>query len=581
MREKATQKLSEAYHLDDTASCIVTMRGASVLERVAKQVIETPRENLDRLDGKYVHYFHEKTDNKAMMKPEALSLLNEVISERHMSAGPLRTRAIAKMLQEKNLEAIEDLTKALQICRSQKSLLKPGPQKSQDTSSSTTTTSDSSKCKEKNLDENDYPSSLEAQILFHRAGAYLDLACQTVEKALPSEGQSQSSSMGASNEGNTGGPSVGADPEAMEREKQGKLVKEYAKRGLRDYTTYLSLLDYTPDLDPKHMEAFERRIYQATLGFKLPKGNTSSEIPSPVAYQISKLFSATPPSLPQIPQTDILVDHDSVPKNASDTSALHAAAQELLDSTNKNESLTYHPLLVDALHSLLLCHVLMQTSDREIHRHAHMVARLIRSCDGYPMFEPPLAVQSRKDWREVLSREGEKFDLGESWDFLCRPRLYRRGGIPPAYPAKGGGVKETEDERAERLHRKAVFETLADTDPSDNETFRKNLIARKKRQEEDERKRMGKSDEHEAGPGPWKNNAQDGSTRARSIVRWVREAPQITNPESRKKKRNRTRGRGSARGRGSSRGRGSLNSSMGNTSITDDQTVETPNEGAD
>lgn len=181
MREKATQKLSEAYHLDDTASCVVTMRGASVLERVAKQVIETPRENLDRLDGKYVHYFHEKTDNKAMMKPEALSLLDEVIGERHMSAGPLRTRAVAKMLQEKNLEAIEDLTRALQICRSQKSLHKPGPQKSQDTLSSTATTSDSSKCK-KNLDENDYPSSIEAQILFHRAGAYLDLACQTVEK---------------------------------------------------------------------------------------------------------------------------------------------------------------------------------------------------------------------------------------------------------------------------------------------------------------------------------------------------------------------------------------------------------------
>ncbi|OBT89302.1 hypothetical protein VE02_02590 [Pseudogymnoascus sp. 03VT05] len=538
MREKATQKLSDAYHLDDTASCVVTMREASVLQRVARQVIETPRENLDRIDGKYVHYFHQKTDDKAMMNPEALSLLDEVIIERHMSAEPLRTRAVAKMLQEKNLEAVEDLTKALQIYRSQKSLHKPRPRKSQATSSSAATTSDSSKCKGKQLDENNYPSGLEAQLLCHRAGAYLDLASQTIEKALPSKGQSQSSSMGASNESNTGGPSVGTDPEAMEREKQGKLVKEYAIRAIRDYTTYLSLLDYTPDLDPKHMEAFDRGVYQAAVGYKVPKGNTGSSsnpllgIPSPVVYQIAKLFSVTPPILPPNPQTDILVDHDSALKNASDTSARHAAAQQLLDSTNKNESLTYHPLLVDALHSLLLCHVLMQTSDREIHRHAHMAAHLIRSCDGYPIFEQPLAVQSRKDWVEVLSRVGEKFDLGESWDFLCRPRLYRRGGIPPVYPEEGGALyrrgeippvypeqggamKETEDEKRKRLHWKAILETVADKGVTDDETFKKELAARKKRQVEEERKGTGKA-------GPSKGKAQDedhdvGSIRARSI----------------------------------------------------------------
>ncbi|OBT55510.1 hypothetical protein VE04_04116 [Pseudogymnoascus sp. 24MN13] len=590
MREKATQKLSEAYRLDDTASCIVTMRGPSVLGMVAKQVVETPREDLDCLDGKYVHYFHEKTDDKAMMKPEAFSLLDEVINERHLPAEPLRTRAVAKMLQENNLEAVEDLTKALQFCRSQKSLHKPKLPKSQNNSSSAADTSGSSKCKEKKLDENDYPSSLEAQVLFRRASAYLDLASQTVEKALPSTDQSQRSSMGASNESNTGGPSVGAEPEAMEREKQGKLVKEYAKRALRDYTSYLSLLDYTPDLDPKHMDAFDRRVFQTAVGFKLPKGNTGSSsnplsgIPSPVAYQMSTLFSATPPSLQPNPQTDILVDHDSAPKNASDTSALHAAAQQLLDSANKNESLTYHPLLVDVLHSLLLCHVLVQTSDREIHRHAHMAARLIRSCDGYPIFEPPLEVQSRKDWLEVLSRVGERFDLGESWDFLCRPRLYRRGGVPPVYREEGGGMKETRDEKRERLHRKAVLETVTDKSITDDETFKKELAAKKTRQVEEERKSTGKSDEDKAGPSKGKAKDEDhnvGSNRARSIVRWVLEAPQITNPESRKKKKRKTKGRGSTRGRGYSTGRGSLNSSMGNMSITDDQTVETPNEGAD
>ncbi|KAL5352464.1 hypothetical protein ACLOAV_002412 [Pseudogymnoascus australis] len=90
MRDQATQKLSKAYHLDEIASSVVTMQGASVLERVAEQVIGTPRENLDRLDGKYVHYFHQRTDDEAMKMPEAFALLDEVISGRNMSAEPLR-----------------------------------------------------------------------------------------------------------------------------------------------------------------------------------------------------------------------------------------------------------------------------------------------------------------------------------------------------------------------------------------------------------------------------------------------------------------------------------------------------------
>ncbi|KFY96608.1 hypothetical protein V500_02399 [Pseudogymnoascus sp. VKM F-4518 (FW-2643)] len=581
MRDQATQKLSKAYHLDELASSIVTMQGASTLARVAEQLIETPRENLDPLDGKYVHYFHERTNAEALKKPEALTLLDEVISGRHLSAEPLRTRAVAKMHQQKYLEAVEDLTRALQICRYQQSLHKPEPQESQNTSAS-----DSSKCKEKKVDENDYPSSLEAQLLFHRAEAYLDLACQAVEEALPSKddktlqktqgSSTQSSSMGASNERERRRPSVGADPEAMEREKKGRSVKENAKRALRDYLAYLSHLDYTPELDPKHMEGFVRRVHQAAAGAKLPKGQTgsssnpSSGIPPPVVHQISSLFSATPPTgLPSDPQTDILIDHSSAAKNnplASEntpgTSAIHEAAQQLFDSTNKHESLTYHPLLVEALHCLLLCHVLMQTSIRELQRHAHMAARLIRSCDGYPIFETPRAVSSREDWLEILSRAGEKFALGASWEVLCRPRLYRRGGIPPIFTEKDGSMKETEDEKRERLHKQAVLETLGDRSITDDETFKKALAARQRRQEEEERRSTGKADEQKDGAS--KNKAQDdehviGSIRARSI-----------------KKRNRTRGHG----RGSARSRGTLNSSMGGMSITD-KSVETPNEEAD
>ncbi|OBT69459.1 hypothetical protein VE03_01113 [Pseudogymnoascus sp. 23342-1-I1] len=583
MRDQATRKLSRAYHIDEIASSVVTMQGASVLERVAELVINTPRENLDRLDGKYVHYFHERTDAESIDGPEAFALLDEVISGRQMSAEPLRSRAVAKMHQERYAEAVTDLTRALQICRCQQSVHNREPPESLDTSAS-----DSSKCEKKKLDENEYPSSLEAQLLFHRAGAFLGIACQAVEKALPPKGQNQSSSMGAGNESDLGGPSVGADPEALEREKEGRLVKENAKRALRDYVAFLSHLDYTPELDAKHMEAFERRAHQAAVGFKLPRGKTGSgsnpswAIPPPVTHTISSLFSATPPTgLPSDPQTDVLVDHSSAPENTSDTSALHRAAQQLLDSTNKYESLTYHPLLIESLHCLLLCHVLMQTSVPELQRHAHMAARLIRSCDGYPIFERPRQVPSREDWLEVLSRVGEKFALGATWDVLCRPRLYRRGGVPPIFNEQGGGMKETEDEKRERLHKKAVLETLGDTGITDDETFKKALAARQKRQEEEERRSTGKSEDQKDGAS--KNKAQDddhgvSSVRARNIVRWVREAPFITNVGA-KKRRNRARGRGGARGRGSARGYSGMSSSMWDMSISD-RSVGTPSEEA-
>ncbi|KFY28524.1 hypothetical protein V493_02886 [Pseudogymnoascus sp. VKM F-4281 (FW-2241)] len=568
MRELATQKLSKAYHLDELASSIVTMQGASVLEKVAGLVIESPRENVDRLDGKYVHFFHEKTNAEDMKKPEALTLINEVINGRHMSAEPLRTRAVAKMHQEKFAEAIEDLTIALQICRCQQSMHRPEPQASQNTAN------DSSKRKEKKLDDNDYPSSLETQLLFHRAGAYLDLACQTVEKALPPKGQSQSSSKGASNESDPGGPSVGGDPEAIEREKRCKSVKENAKRALRDYMAFLSQLDFTLELDARHKEAFDRRVYQAAVGIKLPRA-PSSGIPLPVAHQISSLFSATPPiGLPSNPQTGILIEHFSAPENASGTSALHETAQQLLDSTNKRESLTYHPLLIEALHCLLLCHVLMQTSIRELHLHAHMAARLIRSCDGYPVFDIPRQVPSREDWVEVLSQEGDRFALGATWDVLCRPRLYRRGGVPPIFHEKGGDIKETEDEKRERLHKTAVLESLADKGVTDEETFKKALAARQKRKREEERKSMGKSDEHKDGAS--KNKARDeahgvSSIRARNIVRWIREAPVIINTGTRRRRKG-------TRGRGSTRGRSGLSSSIGGLSVTDERSVDTPEE---
>ncbi|KFX92726.1 hypothetical protein V490_05210 [Pseudogymnoascus sp. VKM F-3557] len=578
MRSQATQKLSRAYQLDELSSSLVTTQGASILESVAEQVIGNPRENIDPLDGKYVHYFHEKIDTKSLENPQKLKPLDEVISGRKMSAEPLRTRAVALMHQERYKTAVQDLTRALEICKFHERMHIPEPRKSQNTGSLGAGTSDSSKGKEVKLDEGNYPSSLKPQLSFYRACAYLGLACQSIDRALPPKGdkilpKTQGSSQGVSNEGDRGGLWSEEDLEAMERANQGRMVKDCAKRALQDYLEYFSNLDFTPELDPKHMEVFVRKVHQVASGSKGQGGTNSNRslgIPPPVVYPISRLFDAVQPiGLPSDPQTDILVDHSSAPKNKSDTStpysnssasddmsgtsttggdsapedpsgtsALHEAAQQLLDSTNKQESLTYHPLLVEALHCLLLCHVLMQTSIRELQRHAHMAARLIRSCDGYPIFGEPTMVPAREDWIQILGRVGDKYALDASWEVLCRPRLYRRGGIPPIFNDEEGNMKETKDEKRDRLHKEAVLETLRDKSIADNETFKKALADRQRRQEEEERS-TGKMDEHHDGK---EHNVS--SIRARRIVRWIQEAPPVRN-------KRKPKGGGSAGGSGS------------------------------
>jgi len=98
------------------------------------------------------------------------------------------------------------------------------------------------------------------------------------------------------------------------------------------------------------------------------------------------------------------------------------------------EAVTYHPLLTDALHSLLLAHTLLGTPQKELKRHAVMVARLCRVADGYPIF---LASRSpaRADWMEVL-RKASPVTLEASWEQLCI------GGDAGAEGGGGGGGGE-------------------------------------------------------------------------------------------------------------------------------------------
>jgi hypothetical protein len=610
MRELATQKLSHAYHLDEIAASVATMQSASTLEDLAQLVL---RRNAQDYDARYVHFFHEKIPSRMMAQCTPLDPLNKIISERPSDGSPFRTRALTRIFKEDFLGAAKDLTEGLSIAKWLISQHRAGRDQlvlARDVREEAQNRYGRDWKQEVRLPEEDQPSSLETQMLFHRAGVYLTIACQHVHAALDAmheaawyKSQANSIANGMTEPPEQRVPDP-AEQEAHRRHlEHRKMVKTNAKRALRDYNGFLSHFDYTPGLAPEIAEEFVRQINNLTNGrsktqrapswkqiVELPDDNTSPEglsdalipvrkssssdsspkrdwpsLPPPEVYKVSELFSATPPANIPVypPDTSNAITLRSGP-TAAQTASSSAAAAALADS---HEAITYHPLITDALHSLLLCHSLLQTTCTELRRHAHNAARLARICDGYPIF---LAARSpaRADWVEVLRRAHNWIGLTQSWEALCRPAplpghgtqglgdrgwdLERRGRDAPQK-----SKEDTEKEKRERRKQEAIMEALADERVVDEESFQRAVRAREKRAIEDEEaaEAAAKGEPPKPKPAPTPSSSTNGAPakqsfakdkkpeppkrwaqdegkdypisteRAEAISRWVREAP--------------------------------------------------------
>jgi hypothetical protein len=581
MREQAVQKLSKAYHLDEIASSVATMQSASTLEDVASLVLQ--RNPLDS-DAKYVHFFHEKIPSRQLAECTSLQPLDEVIADRPNEGEILRTRAVTRIFKEDYVGAARDLTSALQVCRYVQSQHKAGRQQLQLASEIAAEKlkigNGNGRWREDiKIEEEDQPSSLETQLLFQRAGVYLTIACQYVGAALLSKSDGNGvNGKKKGDKGTTNGSHPASDgtsepPELTPAEKEvlrkrqeaRKIVKTNAKRALRDYVAYLAHFDYTPGLPAEMAEEFIRKVNQAAAnGFKPPRASNDTtkprnldletnnslsngqlsdalvphkgpqrsrtrdsprptdlpHLPPPTVHPVSALFSATPPSdLPPYPEPTTTL---TIKAAAFAASAQSEAAKAILAQSDCHEALTYHPLLTDALHSLLLCHCLVQTSARELHRHAYMVARLCRVCDGYPIFQAARS-PSRADWMEVL-RRSPTITLSASWESLCAPDQ-GNGSL------NGNLQKETPGERKERLRQQAIMEALEDDRVCDEESFHRAVRARERRQEEER-------DGNAVKERKWDVDRDYPvcSERAEAVGRWMREAVVGGGEGKRKKK---------------------------------------------
>lgn len=500
LREQSTAKLARAYRLDEIACSVATMQSASSLEDVASLVLKRDNTNMD---ANYVHFFHEKIPSRQLAESTSLDVLDDIISRQPHQAEALRTRATVSVFKEDYKGAAKDLTSALSVLKIHNRHNKPAE-------SSSTELQSSQKGNRRDYvkpDEDQQPSSLEAQLLFARAGVYLSIACLNVNQSLeplPSavacDGQSSSSSgqpkdtgseaqqeEGTENETAPSAPLTDAPPPALSPEDEAttarildarKVVKMNAKKALRDYMAFLSNFHYSPNVPTDVADDYPRKVRAAQN--KGRGGSTRSESPSGdrdwKVYALSELFNATPPTdVPPYPATDVAT---AAPPDAS----THEGSTV--------EMATYHPLLIDALHTLLLSHVLVQTSTKELQRHAHMVARITRLANGYPIFQSSRS-PARADWIEVLRQGNNWISLASSWDNLCSPTSsHQPSANGGGSTAKRGGHKAlpapqvAEMDKA-AIHQESVRRAFLDDRVGNREQMQISYQAHKKHVEAD------------------------------------------------------------------------------------------------
>ncbi|KZF26432.1 hypothetical protein L228DRAFT_264829 [Xylona heveae TC161] len=451
MRELAIQKLAQAYCIDEIAATVVAMQHASILDGLADLVLQR---NNNYLDAKYVHFFHEKIPSRLFDENTNLVALDELVAQRPGELGHLRTRAVTKMFKHDLHGAARDLTDGINILKFRKTHQRPT------TGSAHSAQSRFHHAPHKKIGEDEQPSSMENQFLFHRASVYLAIAVQNVREATIVRGQCYEEFMfGGKPEGVNADDDIDSEEAFQKRWEACKAVKAYARRALRDYLSFLSNFNYMLGITsavrdklflqvgkamqskPEERDPYVDNLLKDMKLPKIPEASKSSEqhasgngedeqnilaptLPNlddngfdwtPVAVnKISNLLSLNP--LFQFPP--------GVTDGMSETASkkIHLCRDEyLLDDLHSIEAVTYHPLLPEALHSVLLCHALLQTPIKEIRRYAHNVAELIRVCEGYPLFLSARS-PSRADWMELLKLSDNWIELEHSWKVLCALR---------------------------------------------------------------------------------------------------------------------------------------------------------------
>lgn len=437
MRKLACQKLAQAYRLDERACIVACEQMGTVLTDLGEDVLQ---HDPDDLDASYVQFFHQLMTSEAD-KTTDLTSLTDLIMTGSGTPEYWRTRAIAKIINGDFEGAASDISSALTAFQVHyaKATVPKVPV--------------SRPVSRVQLAEHEQPSGLRGQLLFSRGWAYLTAASHQVRAALALGECSCSSCLRADSRAAGSGTESGSDLSSKDKlaELEAKRrVKALAKRSLKDILEFLTELDYSPNLPMLTVREFSERTEKYEYGTKRTRHTERHVASQPCAvYTVAALFAANPPSdLPEFP--------------GSQVKRKVSAAEETC------EVVTAHPLLEEALHQLLLCHILLQTSRKELERHAYMVARLVRLNDGAPVLSPGKST-SRRDWQTLLVRVSHWIHLSASWNELCYLEAIEEVQPAKAEPLKEGGSGKTQSDsneigkspRATALHLKNQIAKLS------------------------------------------------------------------------------------------------------------------------
>ncbi|KAG5977517.1 hypothetical protein E4U55_006728 [Claviceps digitariae] len=282
MRELACQKLARAYRLDEIASSVASMQGTSALDNVGGLVLQQKKDNLD---AKYCHFFLEKIPSRQLVSSTSLDPLSDILSSGHAQIEALRTRSTIKVFQADFDGALQDVTEALRLARFRDLPHSPPPLPP---SSSLPSNSDTllnqpkaegrpKKFRNPNtvLSEDEQPTGLVQQLLFQRAAAHLSQACRFASLSFPP----------AKNE---------EDTEEMSQARQTCRMhaKLAAKRALKDYMSFLSHFDYSPNVPTLFLAEFHSDIAIATKQVKSSSMGYSAVSQDHIVYSVPELFAA-------------------------------------------------------------------------------------------------------------------------------------------------------------------------------------------------------------------------------------------------------------------------------------------------
>lgn len=509
MREQATQKLAKAYRIDEIACSVATMQSASPLEDVASIV---QARQPDNPDAKYVHFFHEKIPSRKLAESTSLDTLNHVIAERPTDPEPYRTRATVRIFKDDHEGALADLTEALRLHRVYRPPHTDAPISQELQLAERSQQRNGWRPDDIILKDELQPSSLEMQLLFQRAGVYLTLAWRQVSAGLADIPPDANGHPADSADTPITAPDLTPAQKAAQRAalEARQSVRQYAKRALRDYTSFISYLDYSPDLSVDIADHFARKVNHQVNGIRYvsrvnPHPLPTSTIERHRVFSLSSLFTAAPPP------ADLPVFPNTLPPNQMETT----------------EYITYHPLLPDTLHSLLLCHVLLRTSTKELLRHAYMVARLVRLSDGYPVFQASRS-PARADWIELVRAALPGGPIPEitsarhvAAGLDATPKVPAHVALPALLPLMGEsapvpGRRETPRQREERIHQEAVIEALGDERVVDGDTLEQAIEVRMRRA-------VGEGAQGGGGGGAKEMPIM--TERAAAVTRWFKCAP--------------------------------------------------------